>query len=651
MADGQKAIHPVMLGTAGHIDHGKSSLVRALTGIDPDRLKEEKERGLTIDLGFARLQLRDGRVLGMIDVPGHERFVRNMVAGSTALDLALLVVAADDGVMPQTLEHLDILDLLGVSRGVVALTKVDLVDEDVATLAEAEIEELLSATALAGAPILRVSSTTGAGLEELRTALEDLALQTVPRATDGPFRMPIQRVFRLKGIGTVVTGVALSGVIEPGATVEFLPGGASSKVRAIEAFGGSVGRAVAGHSAALSVPDVKAGELARGMVAAAAGIFRAGEAVDIQLALLPRSSAIGHRRDIRFHTGTAEVQGMLLLLDRDKLAGGEEAVARVLLDEPISCAPGDRFLLRLQNPVATVGGGVVLRLEPSPRRYRRRSVGEELQRIQAAGPDADRRVIEELRLAGPAGRSPGELAAVLAVDAATVEQALGESTEVHIHPRTGRAFTTATLAEGIDEIEQAVARMLRSKPLAASVKRANFRPDRRLPAALLDAVIDALEARGKVRKGTAGQLLFTDRLKPLGPDDRRRLERLVAACESKGVRPPTRAELVAELGEAEAALDGLLARALDEAQLEIVGDHVYGAVTLRQVLRAIRRNCLAHGGELAIPALRDELQTSRKFLIPLLEFVDGLGLTRLRGGVRVLLESSALSQELGQESA
>ena len=262
-----------MAGTAGHIDHGKSSLVLALTGIDPDRLKEEKERGLTIDLGFAALKLADGRTMGMVDVPGHERLVRNMVAGSTALDVALLVVAADDGVMPQTIEHLEILDLLGVRRGVIALTKVDLVDGEVADLAEAEVRELIDGTVLADAPLVRVSTATGEGVESVRAALEEAAASLTPKPHHGPFRMAVQRVFQLKGIGTVVTGVPMSGAVAPGDTVEFLPGNHTSKVRAVQAFGGKVSRAVAGHSTALSVPDARAVGLSRGVVAAAPGIF------------------------------------------------------------------------------------------------------------------------------------------------------------------------------------------------------------------------------------------------------------------------------------------------------------------------------------------------------------------------------------------
>lgn len=643
---GADAIHPIMVGTAGHIDHGKSSLVLALTGVDPDRLKEEKERGLTIDLGFAPLKMADGRTMGMVDVPGHERLVRNMVAGSTALDIALLVVAADDGVMPQTIEHLDILDLLGVRRGVVALTKVDLVDAEMAALAESEVRDLIAGTALADAPLIRVSTATGEGVDRVRSALEEVAARLTPRPHHGAFRMPVQRVFQLKGIGTVVTGVPSSGSIQAGDTVEFLPGGHGSKVRAVQAFGGKVQRAVAGHSTALSVPDARAAGLRRGVVAAAPGIFRTGNAADIEVRLIERTRPIRHRRRVRFHSGTSETQGYLLLLDRDELKGGDSAVARVLLSEEVCLAPGDHFLLRLQNPVMTVGGGKVLRLASAPRRYRRAGVGGELQRLQAAGSRPESRVLEELKLAGPAGLTPAELAAALAVEAPVVQGILAEHPEIHLHDRGGRAFLATVLAAGTTELLDSVERLLRAKPMAASVKRSSFRASRQLPAVLLDAVLEEMTKQGRVRTGTHGRVLFLERLQPLPTDEQQALDGLVRACEGGGFRPPSRQELGDALGTPAARLEELIARALDEGFVEEVGDHVYATAVVQRALRSIRRNCLAHDDELEIPSLRDELGTSRKFLIPLLEHVDGLGLTRLRSGVRVLLPSSAVCQQL-----
>jgi selenocysteine-specific elongation factor len=628
-----------MVGTAGHIDHGKSSLVRALTGIDPDRLKEEKERGLTIDLGFAPLKLRDGRLVGMVDVPGHERFVKNMVAGSTALDLALLVIAADDSVMPQTVEHLEILSLLGVRRGICALTKTDLVDRELADLAEDEIRELLAGTPLEDLEILRVSSTTGAGIEALRQRLEELALATPPRSHEGPFRMALQRVFKLDGIGTVVTGIPVSGLVRVGDEIEFLPGGGRAKVRALHAFGGAVDRAVAGHSAALSVPDARDLGLRRGFVAAQPGVFRAGEHVDVELDVLAKAARLDHRTQVRFHVGTAEVLGVISLLEHEQLAPGSRTVARLLLDEPVACAHGDRFLLRTANPPRTVGGGLVLQVSDG-RRYRRRRLAEQVRALVEAGHDPVRRASEIVRQAGPVGRNAAEVAAELALPLEEVQRILADHPDLHWHGRGRRAFDREQIESGRVAVLHGVERILRDKPHAASIVRSALRTTHDFPAELKDAVLDLLAAEGRVRSLASGRLLFCERLRPLPAADQADLDALVGHCDELGFRPPTAAEARTALGLPAARFDSLLARAQDEGRLELVGEHIYGAGTIRQALVSIRDNCLAHAEVLDIPELRDALGTSRKYLIPLLEHVDALGLTRLRAGERRLLTSS-----------
>jgi selenocysteine-specific elongation factor len=644
-----RSIHPIVVGTAGHIDHGKSSLVKALTGIDPDRLKEEKERGLTIDLGFARLKLADGRWLGLVDVPGHERFVRNMVAGCTGLDLAMLVVAADDGPMPQTIEHIDIIDLLQVRGGLIVLTKIDMVDPVLADMAADEIVQRVRGTVLEGAEIVRVSSVTGEGIPELRQKLEALALQVEPRTAHGPFRMPVQRVFALDGIGTVVTGIPMTGTVRPGTEVEILPLGERVKVRGIHAYGGKVEEAVAGHSTALAVPEAKAAGVHRGMVVVEPGAFAVGDAVDVDLTLTARAPRIEHRAPIRFHTGTVEVRGQLLLLDRDAVGPRDSVVARVELDEEVCCAHNDRFLLRLQNPAVTVGGGKVLRLSKSGR-YRRKDLGEELVGILAAGDRPEARIELELKNAGPEGRTVDDLAQALEAGEGAVLDAIAGMPDVELHRRAMRAFLREHVEAGERELLQSVDRMLQKRAAAASVQRAAIRTSKVLPAALADCVFDRLQRAGRVRFGRRGQVLFLDRLKPLPPAQQQQLDAIVDTCEQRGFRPPDEAELGAAVGLSGDALLSLLGRAEDEGRIDKVGDHYYGAKVVRQVLRAIRTNCLAHGEVLDIPALRDLLDTSRKYLIPLLEYVDALGLTVLRGGVRRLLPSSDLARELAAEA-
>ncbi|MBM4060619.1 MAG: selenocysteine-specific translation elongation factor [Planctomycetes bacterium] len=645
-----RSIHPVVVGTAGHIDHGKSSLVKALTGIDPDRLKEEKERGLTIDLGFARLKLADGRWLGLVDVPGHERFVRNMVAGCTGLDLVMLVVAADDGVMPQTVEHVDIVDLLGVRAGLIVLTKIDMVDPALADIAAEEVQKLVRGTVLDGAEVVRVSSVTGEGVPELRQKLEALALRVEPRTSHGPFRMPIQRVFSLPGIGTVVTGIPVSGSVEPGAEVEILPLGERVKVRGIHAYGGRVDGAVAGHGTALAVPDARESGVHRGMVCGAPGVFTAGDAVDVDLRLLRRAGRLLHREPIRFHTGTVEVRGALLLLDREAVGPGDSVAVRLELDEEVCCAHNDRFLLRLQNPATTVGGGRVLRLSQSGR-YRRRDLGRELRGMIAAGDRPEARLLHELGQAGPEGRAVDDLARALELPETAVLGLVAAAPDVVLHRRAMRVFLADAVAQGEAELLQSVERLLARRPDAASIQRSAVRTTRSLPAPLVDCLFDALLAAGRVRAGRRGQVLFVDRLRPLPPAQQERLGQLVAQCEQRGFRPPDLAELAAAVGLAGDPLHSLLDRAQDEGRIDKVGDHFYAATVIRTVLREIRANCLAHGEVLDIPTLRDRLDTSRKYLIPLLEFVDSLGLTVLRGGVRRLLPSSEINRELAADES
>jgi selenocysteine-specific elongation factor len=487
-----------------------------------------------------------------------------MVAGSTSLDLAILVIAADDGVMPQTIEHLEILELLGVRLGVVALNKIDLVDDAMAELAEQEITELVAGSRFEGARIVRVSATTGEGLDALRDELEVLAGGLSPRSHEGPFRMAVQRVFKLEGIGTVVTGVPTTGSVRLGDEVELLPLDRHARVRAIQAYGGPVDEAVAGHSTALSLPDARGLELHRGCVVAAPGVFTAGTAVDIELTILARAPALEHRARVRFHTGTSEALGSLVLLDRERLPSGETVVARILLEDALCCAHGDRFLLRLVNPARTVGGGVVLRLLEHPGgRYRRAALADQVKRLVDAGSDPRARITATVAEAGPAGASPDEIAHSLAIDVGDAERLLREQPELVWHERGRRAFAANVVSAGRAELMESVDRLLRDKPLAASVKRAALRTTHTLPAALKDAVLDQLQAEGKVRAGAQGEVLFVERLAALGPADQRDLERIVALCAARGFRPPTAAELATELGLPAGRVEGLVARAVD----------------------------------------------------------------------------------------
>ncbi|WP_242372856.1 selenocysteine-specific translation elongation factor, partial [Anaeromyxobacter sp. SG26] len=389
----------VVVGTAGHIDHGKSSLVRALTGIDPDRLREEKRRGITIELGFAHLALPDGTVAGVVDVPGHERFVRAMAAGAGGIDLVVLVVAADEGVMPQTREHLDICRLLGVPRGLVAVTKSDLLPglgADWLPLLEQDIREATKGTFLEGAAVLPVSSTTGEGLDELRAEIARLAGEVTERPADGPVFLPIDRAFSMKGFGTVVTGTLLSGQIAEGDEAALLPspqGAPALRVRSVQVHGKAAPRALAGQRTAVNLPGIEPTAVARGQALVHAGVVPPSSILDAEVTLLAAAPRpLKHRAKLLLHVGTAQVPAAVALLDRAELRPGETAFAQLRLGAPVAALPGQRFILRgfavLEGRGKTVGGGRVLAVAAPRRRRGRPEATRQLEVLARGDPDA-----------------------------------------------------------------------------------------------------------------------------------------------------------------------------------------------------------------------------------------------------------------------
>ena len=385
--EGEPLTKNIIVGTAGHIDHGKTALVRALTGIDADRLEEEKRRGITIDLGFAHLPIADGVQLGFVDVPGHERFVKNMLAGVGGIDLLMLVIAADESIMPQTREHFDICRLLEVRRGLVALTKTDLVDPDLVELVKLETEEYLAESFLEGAPICPVSSKTGQGIEPLRDTLRESALAAEPKNSHHHFRLPIDRVFVMKGFGTVVTGTLVSGTLSIASEVEVLPAAERVRVRGLEVHGGEVREAVAGQRTAVNLSNIAANSLARGMVLTAAGKFEPTRRIDCSLDLLPSAKPLKYGARVHFHSGTAELGGRVYFLDRRKaLRPGERAYTQVRFRDALPVWRGDRFIIRQFSPVITIGGGVVLDNQ-APQASRRTKIGGRASRpFTAASP-------------------------------------------------------------------------------------------------------------------------------------------------------------------------------------------------------------------------------------------------------------------------
>ncbi len=629
------SIHPVIVGTAGHVDHGKSSLVRRLTGIDPDRLAEEKARGLTIDLGFAPFHLDDGRLVGMVDVPGHERFLKNMVAGASSVDLALLVIAADDAVMPQTREHLDVLELLGVTRGIVALTKIDLVDEETRMMAEEDVKELLAGRSIAGAPILGVSSITGEGIDELRRVLQDLVQGLTPRGTEGVFRMPVQRVFSIQGFGTVVTGIPLAGEIAVGDHVEIVGKGIRSRIRGIHAYGEAVERARAGHSTALNLPDVPVADARRGDVVAVPGRVATRDRIEMELRVVDGVSRLKHGESMHLHVGTSELNARVFLLDKADLHAGQVGLAQVLCEEQFVALPGDFALLRRLSPSRTVAGGRVIGIGGRRLRRFREVTLERLRAKEAALNDPSARLEITVGEVGEVGIDASECASRLGwepIEFDSVLFPLLEADRICRERKSGRLFSRASVEREEQRVRRAMQTYFDEHPMSSTCPIGHVR--RGTGAELLAVALERIEAQGDAKVLPGGMLQDSSREQTVSPEERAKLDAVASWLDSAGARAHTRDELMQQFG---AEGGKLLERLLEDTDAVAVGPlFVWGGKTFRQAVDHVTEVCAANDGALVIPSLRDRLGTSRKFLIPFLEHLDRIGVTARKGDRRIL---------------
>ncbi len=632
------AIQNVVIGTAGHIDHGKSSLVRVLTGIDPDRLKEEKERGLTIDLGFAPLVLSSGQKVGMIDVPGHERFVKNMVAGATGIDFVLLVIAADDGVMPQTHEHLDIMKLLGIQRGFVVVTKIDIVDEEMKEIAIETIRDFLKGTFLEGAPLFPVSSITGEGLDALRKALDEVVPTLPTRPAEGLFRMPIQRVFSAKGHGTVATGVPVSGTARPGEEIEILPGGYLGRIRHIQSYMEESEEARAGRSCALNLADVVYKEVERGFSAVTPGCFEATRLVEGRLRLLADyERTLKSRTTIRLHVGTAEVIGTVVILEGKTLEPGQTSFVQYHLEEPIVVGPGDRYVIRLHSPTLTIGGGVVFGASRFKLKPERDWTLRRLREKEAGLADAARRVESAVEEAETGGAREDELvrhASVPRSELRTILEELLASGRVERLPR-GPVYLHASQVDAIRaRILEVVAKYHADNPYLLFMERLDVKNALRLEPAVIDHAIETLIARGDVAADA-------DRVRLAGHgvafgEDQKILQDVERVYLDGAFNTPRPDELPEKVGAARKATDRLLHYLLETGVLVEIDENVLLHRDRIAQAEAMIREEIAAKGELISADFRDRLGTTRKFVIPLLDYFDSIGLTIREGSSRVL---------------
>ena len=617
----------VVAGTAGHIDHGKTALVKALTGIEADRLEEEKRRGITIDLGFAHLDLGKDLRIGFVDVPGHERFVKNMLAGVGGIDLCLFVVAADESVKPQTREHFDICRLLEIPRGVIALTKSDLADADMLGLVRLEVEELTAGSFLEGAPVLPVSSTTGAGIPQLKVELQRAALSAPARDSHGHFRLPIDRVFSVKGFGTVVTGTLISGAVEKEQEVELLPGARRLRVRGVEVHGAQAPRATAGQRTALNLAGIEAAELKRGDVLAAPGRFRAIRQFDCLLQLLPSAKPLKHRAPVHFHSGTAEIEAEVRLFGAAALKPGESAYARIALREECLLLPGDRFIIRMFSPVTTIGGGIVV--DTGAPRYRKSdNVNARLDALRS--PDATVRV-SALVGEAPYGVAMAELVARTGLTEAALAAAAAKAPVMALNPPyyMDRAWFQAVRAR----LEKAVRDFHAAHPLQPGFPLHDLR-NAELPGAP-SFVADALLADSKEIAVEGEIARLRGRKVALREDEQQARQAIERAFETAGLAAPSSAEALAQSGVEAARARELMQILLREKKLVRINAELtlhHTAVTHLRELLASRR-----GTRFQVPAFKEWTGVSRKYAIPLLEFLDREHVTRREGDERVVL--------------
>ncbi|MSQ33650.1 MAG: selenocysteine-specific translation elongation factor [Dehalococcoidia bacterium] len=613
-----------VIGTAGHVDHGKSTLVKALTGVDPDRLQEEQERGMTIDLGFSWLTLPSGRDVSIVDVPGHERFIKNMLAGAGGIDLAWLVIAADEGVMPQTREHLAILDLLQVKSGVLVVSKRELVDADWLALVQEDVRAAVIGTALEAAPQVAVSSVTREGLPEL-LAVTDRLLEECPGRQDlGRPRLPIDRVFTIAGFGTVVTGTLSGGHLEIGQEVEVAPGGLRARIRGLQTHRQKVERAEPGARTAVNLTGLAKGDLARGMVLTLPGLLKPTEAADVRLRLLAEASPLKHNAEVNFHSGSAEALARTRLLDRDELKPGETALAQLRLDRPLALARGDLFILR--SPSATLGGGTVL--EPHARRHRRRDEGAlvALAAVERGAPDdillktlEAQGVLEETALLERSGLPvPQARPALAGLTGSGRVRSLGGAATYLISTAGWERVSARARAE--------VEAHHRQFPLRWGMPREELKSRLGLPRGGDEALAALVQAGALQERGPSIRLPGQE--VRLSAAQESRLRAFLDALEANPYSPPS--------PDSSGPDPELLAVALEREQaVKVTDGMVFGARAYREMVQRVVDYLKAHD-TITLAQVRDLFGTSRKYAQGFLEHLDQTRVTRRVGDERVL---------------
>ena len=628
---------PVIMGTAGHIDHGKTSLIKALTGINCDRLAEEQKRGITIELGFAYLDLSPQLRLGIIDVPGHERFVKNMVSGAAGIDFVLLVIAADEGIMPQTREHLEICSLLGIRAGLVALTKTDMVEEEWLELVREEVQTYLGGTFLEGAPIVPVSAHTGAGLEELKGHIAELSSTFAPDRRSDLFRLPVDRVFTMKGHGTVVTGTSISGALRLGEEIEIVPSGHRSKVRGLQVHGTAAEVAHAGERTAVNLYGLEVAELERGEVLAHPQTLFPSMVWDVEMTCLSSSpNPLKHRTEVHFHHGSREILAKLFFLDRDKLEPGETAVCQVRFPRPLPGVFGDRCIVRSFSPLQTVAGGRII--NPLGRKVRRHS--KDLETLGSLGSmSGEELLLAQLRLAGRVGLTVAELRIMTDMESKLLDktlQVLGGKQLAFQFDREDKRFVGADVLDTLaGECLSYLGDYHRREPMRQGLSRAELISGfgRGMHPKLVHFLVERLVKSGQVV--LEGDILrLPDHVVSLASDQSGLRALMETSYMQSGFMPPTTKAFLEENGLTAKDVAQMYRLLMEEGVLIKVSEEFYYAKTAMDEIIGRVRGFFESNQEMGPQDFRDLTELTRKFAIPVLEYLDKEKITMRIGDKR-----------------
>ena len=630
----------IILGTAGHIDHGKTSLIKAVTGIDTDRLKEEKERGITIELGFASLDLPSGEHLGIVDVPGHEKFVKNMVAGATGIDIVVMVIAADEGVMPQTREHMEICTLLGVKDGLIAMTKTDMVDEEWMELALEDIREFSQGTFLEDSPIIPVSSVTGQGIPEFISALDEIAGQIPQRKPSNLFRLPIDRVFSMKGFGTVITGSLVSGKISVGDNIMIYPSGITSKVRGIQVHNLSANEAEAGMRTAINFQGLDKAAVNRGEVLSTPGALVISYMVDVSFHYLASSQKpLKNRTLVRFHTGTSEVMGYLMLLEHEELPPGQTTVAQLRLDSPVAIVKDDRFVVRSYSPVRTIGGGYVL--NPSPQKHKRLKP-EVIKGLQdLTNNDSNFIISYHIEQSGYAGVSFSHLKIMTNLPDKELETQLQHLLSQKKIIQTDKENRIFIHQDTFDALKQKFTEHLTdyhsTNPLKAGMPKEELKSKFPLltDSKLFNQVLNQMIKGNQIVQEEKTVRLESHRVS-LGQDQADIREKIIKTYQDGGLQPPYFRDVVKQLAADPKRAQDVLMLLVEEGQIVKTKDDLYFNAGAIDNLKSRLVEFLKSNGEITTPQFKEMTGASRKYVIPLIEYFDTERVTLRVGDSRKL---------------